>query len=373
MIRSHYDHRVRHPARAFEIGEQPAHLIVALLDETHIGRDRLASDLVARKPTRDQALHEGAIDRMGIAPFALVATEGLNVSLVVHRMIGRGNDIGPVRLDIGEMAEPGRFRVPPALEPTYRLRGQPRGLRILLADVGGAGGVLHQPARRQRPLRIEAGIGAGVPGVVFAVALAPQIFVVGRAAGIVESVRSLRPEAVVTQHDIEAAFGEARADDGIRSDAQSLEPFDVGRHMGLSNQPGLHPDGAKMVAERLLPNLQRKVVALSAVAMDVASRVETHARRTADWRLHVSSRETHALAGERVDMRRLQMRMTGATQIIEAQLVEHDEENVLASVRHGLDLLAFTARGADTGPCIPGAVRDRASATDRWLPTSRRP
>ena len=57
------------------------------------------------------------------------------------------------------------------------------------------------------------------------------------------------------------------------------------------------------------------------MAGDVAAGVETHPAWPADRRLHVGLGEAHAFGRDPVEVGGVQMRVTGAAQVVEAQLV----------------------------------------------------
>ena len=108
----------------------------------------------------------------------------------------------------------------------------------------------------------------------------------------------------------------------------SLHAFEIGRHVGLADQHIAHADLLEVIAQRRLADAQRPAVPVRAVRAHVAAGVEAHARGAADRRLHVGAREAHAARRQRVDVRRLQRRMPGAAEIVVAQLVAHDEEDI---------------------------------------------
>ena len=95
------------------------------------------------------------------------------------------------------------------------------------------------------------------------------------------------------------------------------------------------PELAQVVAQGHLADPQRKAVPLRAVARDVAPGVEAHPARPADRRLHVGVGEPHAHRRHAVEIGRVQMRMAGAAQIVEPQLVIHDEQDVHWSLPPG--------------------------------------
>ena len=91
----------------------------------------------------------------------------------------------------------------------------------------------------------------------------------------------------------------------------------------------------QIVAERHLADLQRNAVPGRAVRLHVAAGVEAHARGAAHRRLHVGAREAHAPRRERIDVGCVQLGMAVAGQVVPAQLVAHDEEDVAGGSGHG--------------------------------------
>ena len=86
-----------------------------------------------------------------------------------------------------------------------------------------------------------------------------------------------------------------------------------------------------MIAKRQLADLQRHAVPGGAMRADVAAGIEGHPRRAAYRRLDIATLETNPLACQPVNIWGVKVRMSGAAQIIEPELVEHDEEDVLLS------------------------------------------
>jgi hypothetical protein len=104
--------------------------------------------------------------------------------------------------------------------------------------------------------------------------------------------------------------------------------------MRLADQHGAHAKLGKVIAQSRFVDPQREAVPVRAVRAHVAPGVKAHPRRPADRRLHIGTIEAHAARCQRVDVRRLQMRMTVAAEVIEPQLIAHDEEDIFAG--HGV-------------------------------------
>ena len=154
MVGREHDHRVREQAALVEEREELAELIVDLLDETHVHRHDFLAHLVAREVLADAMLHELAEDGMRIALLVLRAHGGNEVGLRIHRVVGRGRHIGPVRLDVRQMQTP--RRIARLRDEIHRAPRHVRRLGILLAHAGGLARMAHRPARRQpasRPAR----------------------------------------------------------------------------------------------------------------------------------------------------------------------------------------------------------------------------
>lgn len=167
-----------------------------------------------------------------------------------------------------------------------------------------------------------------MPGVVAGEAEAPQVVGVGRAFALVGEGRVIRVDPVIAVVGLEAGFGEGRAARASRIDAEPPHAFQVGRGVGLADQRGADSRGAQVVAQGQLLQRQRHRVPGHLVAADVAPGVRGHPRRPADGALGIGTGEAHALRGQAVDVRRVQIGMAVAGQVIATQLVAHDVEDV---------------------------------------------
>ena len=281
----------------------------------------------------DAQLHELGVDRMRIAALLLRAHDRQNIRRAVHAIVGEGGDVGPVRLDIGEMQAPRRIA-----GGGDELHGAPRHvgrLGILLPHARGLARMAHGPARGQ-PVAISlGGVGPIVPGIFPGVALVVEVMVVARHLRIVAAVGPEPVQAVVALERIKSALGHAHADDRPRVDAEPLHALAVGAHVRLADQHRAHAEGAQIVAEGHLADLQGHAVPAGTVRLHIAAGVEAHARGPAHGRLHVGTREAHAVGRQSVDVRGEKARMSVARQIVEAQLVAHDEQDVLGLTHHG--------------------------------------
>src|SRR5882757_9233713 len=64
------------------------------------------------------------------------------------------------------------------------------------------------------------------------------------------------------------------------------------------------------------------------MTVNVASGIETHSGRSADRRLGVDARKSDSPCSERINIWRLKKWVARTTEIIEPQLVEHNEQDV---------------------------------------------
>ena len=206
------------------------------------------------------------------------------------------------------------------LDEAHGLARHVGGLGVLLGDARRQVHVAHLPARH----RTVGPVGRDhvvAPRIVGIVALLAQV--VGIAA-----LLARRRMAVVAVELLEAAGAHQRRDGRAAFDAVALQPVEVGQHVSLARQRHADAGRPQVVADGLLAQGQRHAVPGGAVREHVAAGVVAHARGAADTRLHIGAREQHALGRQRIDGGRLEMRMAGARQVIGAQLVAHDEQNI---------------------------------------------
>ena len=274
VVRGQHNHGVVHPSGINHVLKQAAKLVVALLDEAHIGRHHDIAHLVAVERLGDGVLLVLRQHRMRVLAFAFRADNRLDILAFVHVVVGGGHDVGPVRFDIGKMCHPGR--VATAVQKINGAGGQPRCLAVFFTDVGWFVGMLHQPARRNRAIVVHTRIRVVVPGVARGVANGFQVFIIGRATLVVEPVRAFGPQPVIADPGVKAAFGKPCADHPVACYAQPVHAFGIRDHVGLADQPAFHADPAQMVADALFANLQRIAVPLRAVAVAIAPGIGAH-------------------------------------------------------------------------------------------------
>ena len=227
---------------------------------------------------------------------------------------------------------------------------------MLVRHARGLVGVHQQPAVLQAAVLGRAGIGPVLPRIRRVVAMLAQIIVVGRPRP------PGRMQAVVALIRLEAAFRHMHADDRVRRDAEILQALEIGRHMRLADQHVADADLLQVIAERRFADAQRPAVPVRAVRAHVAAGIERHPRRAADRRLHIGVGKQHAALGHRIDVRRLQDRVSGAAEIVVAKLVAHDPEHVLRR-RFGRHFRHFGWSSEEAGE--GGMVRYRSPNDNR--------
>ena len=108
MIRCHHDQRILHAAAAFKVIKQDAHLIIALLDQTHIGTQHFLAYIITRKGLADWGpLHRDIRGMAGL--FRVRPIWGDEMFGAVHAGVGFGHDIGPMWFDIRQVTAPRLF------------------------------------------------------------------------------------------------------------------------------------------------------------------------------------------------------------------------------------------------------------------------
>ena len=135
-------------------------------------------------------------------------------------------------------------------------------------------------------------------------------------------------QAVVALIRIEAGLADQAADLRPLVQPEPRHALFVRHHVGLADDSSAHTDRAEIVPKGQLADRQRHPVPGGAVAKDGSPGIERRARRAADGRLHISPIEADPAGGQPVDVRRFQMGMPVAAEVIPTQLVGHDEQDV---------------------------------------------
>ena len=192
--------------RSIEKPEQHAELIVDLLDQAHIGRDHPRAHLVAGKIARRPHRHQRAVDRVRIDALGLAAQRRRDTSAAVQVVIGRRRDIGPVRLDVGEVQAPRAAVLPRLVDKLHRAAGGVGRFRMLLGDPRRLVGMGQQPAVEHPAVRALGGIGPFLPRIGGIETVLAQI---GRRSAAAAAARRMHP--VVALVGLEAALREMHA------------------------------------------------------------------------------------------------------------------------------------------------------------------
>ena len=150
-------------------------------------------------------------------------------------------------------------------------------------------------------------------------------------------------QAVVAFKRFEAGVGNQHSDLGAFVEAETAHSFAVRKHMGLADDGRLVAERLEVVADRQLTDWQRNEVPCRAMAKGRAPGVEGRPRRATNRGWSIGPREPDAALGQPIDVRRVQMRVAVTAEVVETQLVGHDEEDVLDVVHVDFNLLC---RGA---------------------------
>ena len=218
MVRREHDHGGVEQAARFEELHQDAHLVVDLLDQAHIGRNDFFARLVARHVAGIAHVHIGGEHRMRVGALLLRADHRLDVLRPIHAGVGLRRDIGPVRLDVGQMQAPWPSVVLGFRNELHRAPRHVGRLGMLVRHARGLVGVHQQPAVLQAPVLGRAGIGPVLPRVRRVVAVLAQIIVVGRPRP------PGRMQAVVALIRLEPAFRHVHADNRVRGMPRFFRP-----------------------------------------------------------------------------------------------------------------------------------------------------
>ena len=324
VVGRHDNHGVVHPPGFFHPVKEPAQTVVDLFDQPHIGRNDPLPHVIAGKGLAHARVHEGFQHRMRARPPLILRPDrGQHVLGSVHVVVGRGYDVGPVRLDQGEVAEPGPVRVG-RFHEFLRPPDHVGRFAVFFGNVGRPVGVLEQPAGQQLALIAQRRIGKVFPGVLGRVALIAQVL-------LIVGLAPLRPvgvQAVVALKGHKPTLRHTDPDLRLRINAQPLHAFHVSPHMGLAHQHRIDPNGPQVIAQRQLAHAQRHLIVGRTMTAHVAPRIGAHPARPTDGRLDVSVGKPKPPLSDPVDVRCVQMRMAVAGQKVPPQLVRHDPENV---------------------------------------------
>src|SRR5258708_33933939 len=118
---------------------------------------------------------------MRLLPFFLRADRRQYIGGAIHAGVGFGGDIGPMRLDVGQMQAPWasvRFRFRDEIHRAARHVGR---LGMLVRNAGGLVGVNEKPAVLQPAVFGRAAIGPVLPWILRAVSLLAQVSIISRA------------------------------------------------------------------------------------------------------------------------------------------------------------------------------------------------
>ena len=245
---------------------------------------------------------------MRVAPLLLAAHRRNDIVGAVHVVVGRRRDVGPVRLDVGEMQAPWLVAgLADEVDAAPRHVGR---LGVLLLHPRRLARVPHRPAGRELVVVALRRVGPVVPRVLARVSLFVEVAVIARRFGSIcpagpracmPSSRSYgsKPHSATRTPMIEPDRCQAAPCLRCRRPCGSCRPARSARRAGGSNRPWS------------FRRPQRDAVPVRAMRLHVAAGVGAHARGAADRRLHIGAREPHAARSQPVDVRCFQRRMTG--------------------------------------------------------------
>ena len=202
MVRGQHNHRVLVSSGGFEKVQQHAQLVIALLDQAHIGDDGLCSGLVIPKCFGDLVGEKGFVDRVCVCAFRLVADQCLHIVRPIHVVIGGWHNVGPVGLDEADMGTPRCGRL---FDEAYGLARQPWRLAILFPDVGGLVCILDEPSRCQFAI-LDRPVGIDGPRIVGVISLVLEIAVIGTIIVAIISAIGVAMQSVITHPWVKPAF-----------------------------------------------------------------------------------------------------------------------------------------------------------------------
>jgi len=153
--------------------------------------------------------------------------------------------------------------------------------------------------------------------------VAEQMIVDACAAGVVADFADERPV------DLDEAAGAQHAAGFVLAiEPQPRHAAFVSHHVSLAGECERALASVQVLAERDLSDRQRHAIPGRSMAGHVAAGVERHARRPAYARLYERTLEAYRPRREGVEVPRGETRMSVAAEVIGAQLVAHDEQEV---------------------------------------------
>ena len=107
VVGGEHDQRVLEQAALFHEGEQAPELVVDLLDQAHVVRDDLRAPRSRAKTAATRRSMKAAKTGCALARSSSERDRRAARPRPVHAVVGRRRDVGPVRLDVGEVQAPG--------------------------------------------------------------------------------------------------------------------------------------------------------------------------------------------------------------------------------------------------------------------------
>ena len=271
VVARQHDHGVVGAAESVEFGEKTTQVSIDLENQPEVCRIHGASDVVVGKRSAHPQISERLEHRMIVLEFGVGTVRGRQVERIDKVVKRLRHDIGPMRLDEGQVDTPRVIASSP--NRVDRLVGHERRLRQF---VGHDRRILRrskEPPRHATPVLVEHRVGCGVPRVRPAEAVLSEEAV----------VREFRPvsdawhQAVVSQGRLETALSEVHGLGRVGIQSEGGQPVAVRSHMRFADQHRSDALAPEVIAKCALPDRQRNPVVAGAMRLDVAAGVEAHA------------------------------------------------------------------------------------------------
>ena len=214
-----------------------------------------------------------------------------------------------------------------------RAIGHVRRFRMLLLHARRQVRVPQQPAAQDFAVRSFRRVGEVVPRVFARIPFRVEPVVVAKLAAPPLERRG-GMDAVIVFERLEPGLRHDDADVRRGIEPQPRQALAIGDQVRLPDDGGTDAERPQVVADGKLADGKRDAVPGRAMTEHRAARVEARARRSAYGGLHVGAVEADSHLGDRVDVGSLERRMTVAGQIVPAQLVAHDEQDVRYRAGH---------------------------------------
>ncbi len=278
-----------------------AEMVVDLLDESLVGRPHRLPHFVAHEVGAFLLFAVRGQYRMRVDELARVAIHGQALVQRVARVVRRGRDVRPMRLDVRQVQHP---RAIAALGDEVDCAvGRVRGLRIGFGDACRKSRIAHVPSRHDTAVGIDGGDHVVGPRVAASRSRADEDTTRTRCRAP-PWWPSWRSSSV--KPPLARSAAECRTTAIWIVEVETRKPGEIGHDVRLAGQRQLDAGVVQVFAQRDLADRKRHAIPRRAMARHVAAGVHRHARRSANARLHEGTLEAHAARRQRVDVSRRQ-------------------------------------------------------------------